>query len=147
VVEGPDLLIRAFSLSPGHGVSAPGTRVPSSMSDAAPSLSDADGASITVYEDGPLILRGPVALLAMDGSQIDAGRRTVALCRCGYSAIRPFCDGSHRRARFTAPGGDERGPAPESGADPQLRLAPAVEQGAAGGSVEGQAAAGAPEDV
>lgn len=106
---------------------------------------DTEDASITVYEDGPLIVRGPFALRAMDGTAIEPGRAAVALCRCGYSAIKPFCDGSHRRARFVAPGGDERAPA--SRPDAQLRVAPALEEGAAGGGVQGEAAAGAPEHV
>lgn len=100
-------------------------------------------ASITVYEDGPLIVRGPFALRAMDGTAIEPGRAAVALCRCGYSAIKPFCDGSHRRAQFAAPGGDER----PSRADAQLRVAPALEEGTTGGGVQGEAAAGAPEHV
>jgi CDGSH-type Zn-finger protein len=63
------------------------------------------GAVVTVYADGPLILRGQFALAAQDGQPIPAGRRTVALCRCGRSAIKPFCDGSHARTGFHAPGG------------------------------------------
>jgi CDGSH-type Zn-finger protein len=63
------------------------------------------GAVVTVYQDGPLILRGQFALAAQDGQPIPAGRRTVALCRCGRSAIKPFCDGSHARTGFHAPGG------------------------------------------
>lgn len=63
------------------------------------------GAVVTVYEDGPLILRGQFALTAQDGQPIPAGRRTVALCRCARSAIKPFCDGSHARTGFHAPGG------------------------------------------
>ncbi len=106
-----------------------------------------DGATVTVYEDGPLILRGEVALLSMDGTAIEPGRRTVALCRCGYSAIKPFCDGSHRRARFTAAGGDERPSGSSSRPDAQLRTAPAVQERLPGGGVEGKAAAGAPQDV
>jgi CDGSH-type Zn-finger protein len=34
---------------------------------------------------------------------IEPGRRTVALCRCGRSAIKPFCDGTHKVVRFRAP--------------------------------------------
>jgi CDGSH-type Zn-finger protein len=63
-----------------------------------------DGAMVTVYEDGPLIVRGQFAITAQDGRPIPAGRRTVALCRCGRSAIKPFCDGSHVRTGFRAPG-------------------------------------------
>lgn len=64
-----------------------------------------NGAVVTVYEDGPLIVRGEFAITAQDGRPIPAGRRTVALCRCGRSAIKPFCDGSHARSGFRAPGG------------------------------------------
>jgi CDGSH-type Zn-finger protein len=63
------------------------------------------GAVVSVYEDGPLIVRGDFVLTDQDGQPIPAGRRTVALCRCGRSAIKPFCDGSHTRTGFRAPGG------------------------------------------
>ena len=58
-------------------------------------------ASISVYPDGPLIVRGPFTLGHADGAPIEAGR-VVALCRCGRSAVKPFCDGSHKRGRLTA---------------------------------------------
>ncbi|MGN6169624.1 MAG: CDGSH iron-sulfur domain-containing protein [Solirubrobacteraceae bacterium] len=35
-------------------------------------------------------------------------RGTIALCRCGKSRIRPFCDGTHQLVRFRAPSGVER---------------------------------------
>jgi CDGSH-type Zn-finger protein len=66
------------------------------------------GAVVSVYEDGPLIVRGDFTITAQDGRPIPAGRRTVALCRCGRSAIKPFCDGSHTRTGFRAPGGAQR---------------------------------------
>lgn len=69
--------------------------------------------SITVYEDGPLIVRGDVALQTMAGEPIEPGRATIALCRCGRSAQKPFCDGTHALARFRAAALD---PAP--GAEP-----------------------------
>jgi CDGSH-type Zn-finger protein len=59
-------------------------------------------ATITAYENGPLLVRGDFALLTPDGERIDPGRRTVALCRCGRSAIKPFCDGTHRAIGFRA---------------------------------------------
>jgi CDGSH-type Zn-finger protein len=61
-------------------------------------------AEIVPYKDGPLVIRGAFALRDEQGREIDAGRRTVALCRCGRSQLRPFCDGSHR-AGFRAEGG------------------------------------------
>ncbi|MFC7789675.1 CDGSH iron-sulfur domain-containing protein [Microbacterium sp. MAHUQ-60] len=57
-------------------------------------------ATITPYPDGPLILRGDVELRTADGEPIPRNRRTVALCRCGLSTIKPFCDGTHKAAGF-----------------------------------------------
>ena len=54
---------------------------------------DAADAVVTLYENGPLIVRGRFVLTAQDGQLIPAGRQTVALCRCGRSALKPFCDG------------------------------------------------------
>jgi CDGSH-type Zn-finger protein len=61
-----------------------------------------DGVTITAYEDGPLLVRGPVTFLTQDGEEVDPGRATVALCRCGKSASKPFCDGTHKVAKFRA---------------------------------------------
>jgi CDGSH-type Zn-finger protein len=63
--------------------------------------------SITPYRDGPLLVRGEFELLDQDGNVIPNERETVALCRCGRSRIRPFCDGSHQLVRFSAPSGRE----------------------------------------
>ncbi|WP_433603945.1 CDGSH iron-sulfur domain-containing protein [Dactylosporangium sp. CA-139114] len=60
-------------------------------------------ATVTPCEDGPLLLRGTFTLTTQDGEVIDPGRRTVALCRCGRSAIKPFCDGTHKVVGFHAP--------------------------------------------
>jgi CDGSH-type Zn-finger protein len=66
------------------------------------------GATITPYRDGPLIVRGDFRLLDQDGAEIDPGRKTIALCRCGKSGIKPFCDGSHKRSGFSAPSAPSR---------------------------------------
>jgi CDGSH-type Zn-finger protein len=58
--------------------------------------------TITPYEDGPLIVRGQVQLVSQDGQVINPGRQTVALCRCGLSARKPFCDGTHKVSKFRA---------------------------------------------
>jgi CDGSH-type Zn-finger protein len=64
-------------------------------------------AVITLCPDGPLLVRGDFQLRTPDGRPIDARRGTVALCRCGSSAIRPFCDGTHKVIGFRAPAGRE----------------------------------------
>ena len=66
------------------------------------------GATITPYRDGPLIIRGDFRLVDQDGAEIDPGRATIALCRCGKSGIKPFCDGAHKRSGFSAPSAPSR---------------------------------------
>jgi CDGSH-type Zn-finger protein len=60
---------------------------------------------ITPYRDGPYLVRGPFALVDQDGNEIEVHRRVVALCRCGRSQIRPFCDGTHKAIGFQAESG------------------------------------------
>jgi CDGSH-type Zn-finger protein len=64
-------------------------------------------ATITPYPDGPLIVRGAFELCELDGTPIPRSGKAVALCRCGRSALKPFCDGSHRPA--AGAGRSERG--------------------------------------
>ena len=71
-----------------------------------------DKTVITPYRDGPLLVRGPFTLVDQDGQEIAVDRETVALCRCGKSRMRPFCDGSHQVVRFRAPSGLEEGREP-----------------------------------
>ncbi|HYM56893.1 MAG TPA: CDGSH iron-sulfur domain-containing protein [Solirubrobacteraceae bacterium] len=73
-----------------------------------------DVATITPYRDGPLLVRGPFRLLDQEGNEIEVDRRTVALCRCGKSQLRPFCDGTHKAVRFRAPSEPEAGREPSS---------------------------------
>ena len=87
-------------------MSRPLTDEPDLPEDDAPA--QGNGATITPYRDGPLIVRGDFRLLDQDGGQIDPGRETIALCRCGKSGIKPFCDGSHKRAGFSAPSAPSR---------------------------------------
>jgi len=60
--------------------------------------------TITPYRDGPYIVRGSFKVLDDAGRELALGRRTVALCRCGKSRLRPLCDGTHRAIGFRAPG-------------------------------------------
>ena len=59
-----------------------------------------ENTQITVCPRGPLLVRGDFEILDADGEVIEPRRGTVALCRCGGSAIKPFCDGTHKLNRF-----------------------------------------------
>jgi CDGSH-type Zn-finger protein len=56
---------------------------------------------IKVRDDGPYKVTGPVRLIDADGGvfEVEAGR-PIALCRCGQSQTKPFCDASHKAAGF-----------------------------------------------
>lgn len=60
---------------------------------------DAGPLNITPVPDGPVILEGPFELRAASGRVAMRGKR-AALCRCGQSKNKPFCDGSHTEAGF-----------------------------------------------
>ena len=62
-------------------------------------------ARITPYRDGPILIRGPFTLTDQDGNAIATHRQTVALCRCGRSSRKPFCDGTHKLTGWRAPSG------------------------------------------
>jgi CDGSH-type Zn-finger protein/uncharacterized Fe-S cluster protein YjdI len=57
--------------------------------------------SVQPIKDGPLIFNGNLTILSSSGRKAWRGKR-VALCRCGESANKPFCDGSHKTAGFTS---------------------------------------------
>jgi CDGSH-type Zn-finger protein len=63
--------------------------------------------TIIPYKNGPYLLRGPFVVRDQDGMEIASPRRVIALCRCGKSRIRPFCDGTHRLVNFRAPSAAE----------------------------------------
>ena len=50
--------------------------------------------NITPSENGPYLISGPVTLTAPDGRVIEHPDQ-MALCRCGRSGNKPFCDGTH----------------------------------------------------
>lgn len=56
--------------------------------------------SIQVSDNGPLLIRGPIDLVDMEGAVWQRETKNLALCRCGQSANKPFCDGSHAETGF-----------------------------------------------
>ena len=57
---------------------------------------------ITVNSNGPLKVEGDFEIVDPQGQTFGlAGRTAVSLCRCGQSANKPFCDGSHKTTGFT----------------------------------------------
>jgi CDGSH-type Zn-finger protein len=58
---------------------------------------------IKVRDDGPYKVTGPVRLIDAEGNVFDVeGDRPIALCRCGQSETKPFCDASHKRNGFAS---------------------------------------------
>jgi CDGSH-type Zn-finger protein len=57
---------------------------------------------VVVRNNGPLRLEGEDITIADETGRSYhlAGRTVVSLCRCGHSAQKPFCDGSHNRVGF-----------------------------------------------
>lgn len=58
-------------------------------------------AKITVRNHGPLRIEGEFTIVDQEGRPFGlAGRTAIALCRCGHSENKPFCDGSHKNKGF-----------------------------------------------
>jgi CDGSH-type Zn-finger protein len=60
------------------------------------------GVTIKALRNGPLEVSGAPTLLDGQGTAYPAREDPIYLCRCGQSANKPFCDGSHKRCGFTA---------------------------------------------
>ena len=57
--------------------------------------------TVTAIPDGPLYVRGVIVVKDADGNEVRRDTR-VALCRCGHSRRKPFCDNSHLDVKFRA---------------------------------------------
>ena len=55
---------------------------------------------ITPKNDGPYYIKGVFKIVTEGGREIAFDGNEVWLCRCGHSADKPFCDGSHKKAGF-----------------------------------------------
>lgn len=73
-----------------------------SVADPGDPLAESGGPlAVTIAPNGPILLRGNLSIVDGTGETAWKGAKT-ALCRCGQSANKPFCDGTHTRAGFTA---------------------------------------------
>ena len=59
-------------------------------------------ATIKVLQNGPYLIEGEATLVDWNGVAYPIRKRPFALCRCGGSTTKPFCDGTHSRAGFKA---------------------------------------------
>ena len=59
---------------------------------------------ITTRRNGPYKITGPVKVIDAEGNEFDLSGQgeTIALCRCGGSTTKPFCDGTHSKIGFDA---------------------------------------------
>jgi CDGSH-type Zn-finger protein len=59
---------------------------------------------ITIRQNGPYRVEGPITLVDADGTEYDLSSRggAFSLCRCGGSTNKPFCDGTHSKIGFQA---------------------------------------------
>lgn len=57
---------------------------------------------IRLRDNGPFVVEGPVVLTDAEGNEftVDSNKPAIALCRCGKSENRPFCDGAHNKCGF-----------------------------------------------
>lgn len=60
--------------------------------------------TIRTRNNGPLLVDGSVTICDAAGNPfpINKDKPAIALCRCGHSANKPFCDGAHNRHGFQA---------------------------------------------
>ena len=63
---------------------------------------------IETRENGPLVVKNATSMQTEAGEVLGV-KPTMALCRCGYSANKPFCDGSHTKAGFNSGQGEPAG--------------------------------------
>ena len=62
----------------------------------------ADETEITALDNGLYLVKGPMRILDAEGNEFRVERTTVALCRCGGSMTKPFCDGTQSKIGFQA---------------------------------------------
>lgn len=63
----------------------------------------AEETKISTYKNGPfLVTGGTFRVVDAEGADFPVDKETIALCRCGASTGKPFCDGTHSKVGFQA---------------------------------------------
>jgi CDGSH-type Zn-finger protein len=65
-------------------------------------MADSEQVRIVVRPNGPYFIEGDVRVVDTQGNEFRSAKPRIALCRCGGSGSKPFCDGSHQRNGFVA---------------------------------------------
>lgn len=57
---------------------------------------------IRIKDNGPFLVEGPITLEDAEGNSYTIEKPMIALCRCGASENKPFCDGKHKHCGFAS---------------------------------------------
>ncbi|MBT3942827.1 MAG: CDGSH iron-sulfur domain-containing protein [Chloroflexi bacterium] len=59
-------------------------------------------ADVKINDNGPYVISGDVTIVDAEGNKFSWTGSAAALCRCGQSDNKPFCDGTHRKVGFSS---------------------------------------------
>lgn len=97
----PSGALSMLEVQPEPPVEAPSAQT-ASAPPAQPATAEPPPVGIKIAANGPIRITGVVTITLPDGSEVTRMPPT-ALCRCGHSKAKPFCDGSHAREGFRDP--------------------------------------------
>ena len=69
------------------------------MNNETPKEATSSETKVDVLENGPLLVHGTLKVVHKDGKE-ETKNKTTAFCRCGSSANKPYCDGTHNKQGF-----------------------------------------------
>ncbi len=68
----------------------------------------ADKTTMSLMDNGPILVTGDFKITLPDGQEVPVEGTTIALCRCGASDNKPFCDGMHKKIGFTSSSSEQK---------------------------------------
>ena len=94
-----EAIVRQVDACPSGALSWERDAMGAPSADAAAPAPAAPVVQVLARPNGPLVVHAALAVTLPDGSVVERARVT-SFCRCGHSANKPFCDGSHSRVGF-----------------------------------------------